>query len=167
MYIYIYICHTLIVWARFLWSRPRLLAMWYWSDQEAIERSCACERRNGAEATWYWSGQEAIDVWKHRARAEMEQEQSKHDRARERRRKQRDTASEESKARETRTTLCSRPLCHLHRYISSPTPSTYTLHLHATHGYNGYLIAYFRISFCTRHSLRMRIPSIYIYILSS
>ena len=52
--------------------------MWYWSNQEAIERLCACESQNGAEATWYWSGQVAIDVSKHRARAEMEHEQSKH-----------------------------------------------------------------------------------------
>ena len=37
---------------------------------------------------------------KGRARAEMEQEQSKRDRAREQRCKQRDTASEESKAKE-------------------------------------------------------------------
>ena len=67
---------------------PRLLAMWYWSNQEAIERLCACESQNGAEATWYWSGQEAIDVSKHRARAEMEHEQFKCDCARERRWKQ-------------------------------------------------------------------------------
>ena len=26
-------------------------------------------------------------------------------------------------------------------------------------GYNGYLLAYFRIFFCARHTLRMRIPS--------
>ena len=48
----------------------------------------------------YWSEQEAIDVCKDRARAKMGHEQSKRDCARERRRKQRDTASEESKAKE-------------------------------------------------------------------
>ena len=38
VYIYIYICHTLIVWAQFLWSRPQtILAIWYWSDQDAID----------------------------------------------------------------------------------------------------------------------------------
>ena len=52
---------------------------------------------------------------KDRARAEMEQEQSKRDRVRERRWKQRDTASEESKAKEKSdryshdTSLTSRP----------------------------------------------------------
>ena len=67
----------------------------------------------------------------------MEQKQSKRDRARERRRKQRDTASEESKAKEKESDryshdflkLFRRPLCHLHRSISSPAPSTYTLHV--------------------------------------
>ena len=33
--------------------------------------------------------------------------------------------------------------------------------IHATRGYNGYLLAYFRIFFCARHTLRMRIPSYY------
>ena len=32
---------------------------WYWSDQEAVKRSCACESRNGAGAIWYWSDQKA------------------------------------------------------------------------------------------------------------
>ena len=73
--------------------------MWYWSDQEAIERSCACESCNGAMAIQYWSEQEAIDVCKDRARAKMGHEQSKRDRARERRQKQRDIASQESKAK--------------------------------------------------------------------
>ena len=44
---------------------PRLpVATWYWSDQEAIERSCVCESCNGAMAIRYWSEQEAIDVCK-------------------------------------------------------------------------------------------------------
>ena len=42
---------------------------------------------------------------------------------------------------------------------SSPlylVPSTY---IAPTRGYNRYLLAYFRIFFCARHTLRMRIPS--------
>ena len=62
VYIYIYIRHTLIAWARFLWSRPQTTCHVVLADQEAIERSCACESRNGAGATWYWWEQEAIDV---------------------------------------------------------------------------------------------------------
>ena len=95
---------------------------------------------------------------KDRPRAEMEQKQSKRDRARERRR---DTASEESKAKEKEsdryshdTTLTSfrRPLCHLHRSISSPAPSTYTLHVVTTD-------IYLRISGYSSARGIMRIPS--------
>ena len=98
----------------------------------------------------------------------MEQEQSKHDCARERRQKQRDTASEESKAREkesdTHTTL--RSLSETLQTTTLPSSLLYlissTWHLHTTRGYNGYVLAYFRIFFCTRHTLCMRIPSIYV-----
>ena len=78
---------------------------------------------------------------KDRARAKMGHEQSKRDRTRERRRKQRDIASEESKAKAKNLTdtyfahflkLFRPPLCYLHRYISSPAPSTYTLHMVTT-----------------------------------
>ena len=78
---------------------------------------------------------------KDHVRAKMEQEQSKRNRARERKRKQTDIASEESKAKAKRVwqilaqhfahflKLFRRLLCHLHRYILSPAPSTYTLHM--------------------------------------
>ena len=88
---------------------------------------------------------------KDRARAETEQEQSKHDHATEQKWKQRGTALEESKAKEKESDrlrkkrciqgessrdrydkrlllkLFRQPLCHLHRYTSSPAPipSTY------------------------------------------
>ena len=104
---------------------------------------------------------------KDRTRAKMGHEQSKRDRARERRWKQGDIASEESKAKakiltDTRTTLRSlSETLQTTALLSSPlylvpAPSTYT---HATRGYNGYLLPYFRIFFCARHTLRMRIPS--------
>ena len=99
------------------------------------------------------------------------EEQSKRDRARERKRKQRDTASEESKAKEkesdrlrkkrciqTRTTLRSLPET-LQTTALSSSPLYLIPHLLATRGYNGYLLAYLRIFFCARHTLRMRIPS--------
>ena len=38
-------------------SPEYLLTMWYWSDQKAIERSCACESGKGAEYD-----QEVIDM---------------------------------------------------------------------------------------------------------
>ena len=101
---------------------------------------------------------------KDRARAEMEHKQSKHDRAREWRRKQRNIASEESRAKERVWQILTRyfahflklfrpPLCHLHRYISSPAPRTRTLHMDIYLHISGYF-------FCMRHTLRMRIPSI-------
>ena len=100
---------------------------------------------------------------KNRARAEMGHEQSKRDRARERRRKQRDIALEESKAKaksltDTRMTLHSlSETLQTTALPSSPlylVPSTHTLHMVTTD-------IYLHISFCTRHTLRMRIPSIY------
>ena len=103
---------------------------------------------------------------KDRARAKMGHKQSKHDRAREQRRKQRDIASEESKAKakyltDTRTTLRSlSETLQTTVLLSSPlylVPNTF---IHATRDYNGYLHVYFRIFFCARHILRMRIPSI-------
>ena len=129
MYIvYIYICHTLIAWARFLWSRTG-----------PTRRRSTCE--------------------KDRARAKMEQEQSKCDHARERKRKVAARLNLRAKT-ETRLAFLHRrqwlhhsmylciwrlaqhfahflklfrqPLCHLHRYTSSPAPSTYTLHMVTT-----------------------------------
>ena len=98
----------------------------------------------------------------------MGHEQSKRDHARGRRQKQRDIASKESKAKaknltDTRTTLHSlSETLQTTALLSSPLyliPST--KHIHATRGYNEYLLAYFRIFFCARHTLRMRIPSIF------
>ena len=64
VYIYIYIRHTLITWARFLWSRPQttshVVLVRPGGDRKTV--TCACESRNGAGATWYWWEQEAIDV---------------------------------------------------------------------------------------------------------
>ena len=51
----------------------------------------------------------------------------------------------------SRTTLSSLP----ETLQTTALPSSLLL----TRGYNGYLLAYFRISFCARHTLRMRIPS--------
>ena len=136
-----YIHHTLIAWARLLWSRPQttshvvlvrpraraVMELWPYGTSPSKRRStCA----------------------KDRARAKMGHEQSKRDRAKERRQKQRDIASEESKAKaknltDTRTTL--RSLSETFQttaLLSSPlylVPST--KHIHATRGYNGYLLA--------------------------
>ena len=85
-----------------------------------------------------------------------------------------DIASEESKAKaksrtDTRTTLAHflklvrPPLCPA---ISRPQ-HLYSTYMHTTRGYNGYLLAYFQIFFCARHTLRMRIPSIKFYNLPS
>ena len=49
--------------------------------------------------------------------------------------------------------LFKRLLCHLHCY-TLPSTCMYT-----TRGYSGYLLAYFWILFCVRHTLCMRIPS--------
>ena len=100
----------------------------------------------------------------------MEQEQSKRDCAREQRRKQRDTVSEESKAREKEsdTHMTLRSLSETLQMTTLPSSLLYlvsnTWHLHTTCGYNGYVLAYFWIFFCTRHTLCMRIPSIYVCI---
>ena len=66
--VYIYICHTVIVWVRFLWS---------------------CGGPCGAGPTRKWSTYEKDHV-----STEMEQKQSKRNSAREQKWKQRDTASE-------------------------------------------------------------------------
>ena len=82
MYVCMYIRHTLIAWARFLWSRPQTTSHVVLADQEAIERSCACESCNGATcmAIWYWSEQEAIDMCKRSCESQMGYKQSKCDR---------------------------------------------------------------------------------------
>ena len=84
-----------------------------------------------------------------------------------RRRKQSDIAPEESKAKEKRVwqiltryfahflKLFRRPLCHLHRYISSPALRTNTLYVIST--------CILGIFFCAKHTLRMRIP-VYMYV---
>ena len=69
MYMYIYIRHTLIKWVQFPWSRPQttrhMVLIWpgsrRWSTCEKIVRE---PKLNGPGAMWYWSDQEAIDVWK-------------------------------------------------------------------------------------------------------
>ena len=94
---------------------------------------------------------------KDRARAEMERERCKRDRARERKRKQRDTASEESKAKEKesdrfRKKRCiqgeSRVALHLAHFLKLIQTTAFPSSPLLTLGYNGYLLAYFRISFC-------------------
>ena len=81
-------------------------------------------------------------------------------------RKQRDIALEESKAKEkslTDTRMTLRSLSETLQTTALPSSPLYlipsTSYQHATRGYNGYLVAYFRIFFCTRHTLRMHIPS--------
>ena len=64
MYVCMYVYPSHLRGRGFCGLVPRLLATWYWSDQEAIGRSCACESCNGAMAIRYWSEQEAIDVCK-------------------------------------------------------------------------------------------------------
>ena len=107
-----YIRHTLIAWARFLWSRPQTTSHVVLVRPGGDRRSCACESGNGAGAILNGTGptRRRLTCEKDRARAEMGHEQSKHDRARELRRKQRDIASEESSAKaknltDTRMTL--------------------------------------------------------------
>ena len=63
----------------------------------------------------------------------------------------------------THTTLCS--LSETLQTTALPSSALYLVSdtyvaLHATRGYNGYLLAYFRIFLCASHTLRMRIPSI-------
>ena len=65
---------------------------------------------------------------KDRARAEMEQK-SKHDCAREQRRKPRESGESLTRHFAHFLKLFRRPLCHIHRCIWSPAPSTYTLHV--------------------------------------
>ena len=161
-----YIRHTLIEWVQFLRSRPQTTSHVVLVDQEAIKDRVGvrAEMEQGSYGTGLTKRQ--LTCEKDRARAKMEQEQSKRDRARKRRWKQRDIASEESKAKEesptdTRTTLCS---CSETLHTTTlPSSLRYlvpsTSHLHATRGYNGNLLAYFWIFFCTRHTLHMRIPS--------
>ena len=102
MYVCIYICHTLIAWAQFLWSRPQT------ASHVVLARPCMRRSKDHARVrAEVEQGPHGTGPTRRRstcekdcARAEMEQEQSKRDRAREQRRKQRDTASEESKANE-------------------------------------------------------------------
>ena len=54
--------------------------------------------------------------------------------------------------KESRTTLSSLP----ETLQTTTLPSSPLL----IHGYNGYLLAHFRIFFCVRHTLRMHIPSL-------
>ena len=108
-----YIRHTLIAWARFLWSRPQTtshMVLVRPGDRKIVrvQWRARAEMEQGPHGTGPTRRRSTCE--KDRARAEMEQEQSKRDRARERRRKRRDTASEQSKERrksltDTRTTL--------------------------------------------------------------
>ena len=70
-------------------------------------------------------------------------------------------------ATDTCTTLCS--VSETYQTTALPSSLLYlvlsTLHLHAIRGYNGYLLAYFWIFFCARHTLRMCIPSCRYYLL--
>ena len=53
MYVCMYIRHTLIAWAQFLWSRPQTtIATWYWFDQEAIDDH-ACARAVMEQELYY------------------------------------------------------------------------------------------------------------------
>ena len=63
VYVCMYIRHTLIAWAQFLWSRPQTTSHVVLVRPGGDRRSCACE--SGKEQGlyyWYWSDQEAIDV---------------------------------------------------------------------------------------------------------
>ena len=95
-----YIRHTLIASARFLWSRPQTTSHVVLVRPGGDRRSCACESGNGAGSIPYGTGpiRRRSTCEKDRARAEMGHKQSKRDHARERRRKQRDIVSEDSKA---------------------------------------------------------------------
>ena len=89
VYIYIYICHTLIVWVRFLWSHPQttghvVLIRPGSRRQSTCEKIVREPKLNGPGAMWYWSDQwRRLTCEKVRARAEMKQGKSKWDRARE------------------------------------------------------------------------------------
>ena len=94
----------------------------------------------------------------------MERERSKCDRARGRKWKQRDTASEESEAKEKESDRLRKKRCiqgesrvtlHLAHFLKLIRPPLGHLHRYL----HGYLLAYFRIFFSARHILRMRIPS--------
>ena len=95
------------------------------------------------------------------ARAKMEQEQSKRDRARETKTETKGHCIRTEKSlTDTRTTLRSLSNSSDYRFaISTAISCPSTLHQHAKRGYNGYLLAYFRIFFCTKHTLCMRTPS--------
>ena len=56
MYVCMYIRHTLIAWARFLWSRPQTTSHVVLVRPEGDRRSCACESGNGAGAILYVTG---------------------------------------------------------------------------------------------------------------
>ena len=105
--------------------------------------------------------------------AEMEQKQLKHDHVRARKRKQRDSASEESKTKEKESDrlrkkfsegqdmLTTMALGDVHdtSLTSNSYRERFAIQHLISHGYNRYLLAYLRIFFCTRHTLRMHTPS--------
>ena len=61
MYVCMYIRHTLIAWAWFLWSRSQTTSH-VLLVQPGGGQKIVCESRNGAGATWYWSDQDTIDM---------------------------------------------------------------------------------------------------------
>ena len=89
VYIYIYIRHTLIVWARILWSRPQTtshVVLVRPGGNRKIVRVREPKRSRGHMLLG--GSRRRSTCEKDRPRAEMEQKQSKRDHARERRRKQ-------------------------------------------------------------------------------
>ena len=88
IYIYMYIRHTLIAWAQFLWSRPQTTSHVILIRPGGNQRDCVrAEMEQGSRGTG--PTRRRLSCEKARAKAEMEQE---HDHARERKRKQRDPA---------------------------------------------------------------------------
>ena len=72
MYVCMYIRHTLIAWAWFLWSRPQTTSHVVLVRPGGDQRSCACESGNGAGAILYGTGptRRRSTCEKDRARAE-------------------------------------------------------------------------------------------------
>ena len=143
VFVCMYIRHTLIAWAQFLWSRPQTTSHVILARPSDRKIVCIqepkwsrghmvlvrpggnwCVKKIVWEPKWSRSSPSVIVL-----ESEDGNKGTLHqNRVRQRRKGVTDT----------RTTLCSlseifrRPLCHLHCYISSPAPRTYTLYVVTT-----------------------------------
>ena len=150
-YIYIYSSHFNRVGAVSVVSYPYYEARSTGLTTRRSRCDCARVEMEQARATWYWSNLEAIDVWKRSCESQngAGAVRCKRDCARERKWKQRDTASEESKAKENESDRLRKKRCiqgesrvtlHLAHFETLQTTALPSSPLLTP----GYLLAYFR-----------------------